>query len=141
MSGRALIQRKELNSCRSSENIPPFHALIVSTCNYFMHLPHCEQKLGFLLLRAATYRGFELAEGYRGAVEQIGRKPALVLVAVPDCCAWERGQKAIRVEMSQETAPSRVDILPLFYDNLMRCQNPSYQHSLWDRVSLQGDQT
>lgn len=34
-----------------------------------------------------THQDFQLAEGNRGAVEEIGRQPSLVLVAVADRCA------------------------------------------------------
>lgn len=34
-----------------------------------------------------THQDFELAERSRGAVEEIGRQPALVLITVSDRCA------------------------------------------------------
>lgn len=36
-----------------------------------------------------THQGFQRAEGNRGAVEEIGRQPALVLITVSYGCAWE----------------------------------------------------
>lgn len=37
-----------------------------------------------------THQDLEPAEGGGGAVEEIGRQPSLVLVAVADGCAWGR---------------------------------------------------
>lgn len=43
--------------------------------------------------RRATHQELELAEGDGGAVEEVGRQPALVLVTVPDRRAWVDGRR------------------------------------------------
>lgn len=48
--------------------------------------------------RGATHQGFQLAEGNGGAVEEIGRQPALVLITVSDRRAWEGGEKELSHE-------------------------------------------
>lgn len=40
-----------------------------------------------------THQDFELAEGGGGAVEETGRQPSLVLIAVPDGRAWGGGEE------------------------------------------------
>lgn len=43
---------------------------------------------GLWVSGGVTHQDLELAEGGGGAVEEIRGQPSLVLVAVPDGCAW-----------------------------------------------------
>lgn len=59
--------------------------------------------------RDATHQRFQLAEGNRGAVEEIGREPALVLITVSDGCAWEgeTERESYRMRVEETAAAER----------------------------------
>lgn len=56
-------------------------------------LPSCRSCDFNVTVSEATHQSFQLAEGDGGTVEEIGRKPALVLITMSNGCAWEGGER------------------------------------------------